>query len=81
MLNLRQVSHHEAQGADDSVSQGIQFYAQSQTTRTIPHSLASFAEPVHVETKDPDMEWESEQDVSAGTTFNDIQLVGIDPTS
>ena len=43
------------------MSLGINFITGSGGSRSLPLSLASFAQPVHVEISDPDMKWDNER--------------------
>ncbi|TBU51924.1 hypothetical protein BD310DRAFT_941279 [Dichomitus squalens] len=62
ILNLRQVHYDAAHQSDASVSLVIHFTGQVQSgIRLLPRSLASFAQPVHVDNPDPDMKWESDR--------------------
>ncbi|TBU51921.1 hypothetical protein BD310DRAFT_890160 [Dichomitus squalens] len=58
ILNLHQVNREVAHEQDDTLSADIQFAIQSWSSHSLPPSLASFAQPVHVgsegEDKDED---------------------------
>ncbi|EJF57155.1 hypothetical protein DICSQDRAFT_174213 [Dichomitus squalens LYAD-421 SS1] len=54
ILNLRQVNYDAAHPSDASVSLGVLF-TQSRPGPSLPRSLLSFAEPVHVGHRGPDM--------------------------
>ncbi|TBU22735.1 hypothetical protein BD311DRAFT_126376 [Dichomitus squalens] len=63
ILSLRQVDYDSARQSDASASLAIHFATQVQSGNcSLPRSFASLAEPVHLDTPDPDMEWAPTED-------------------
>ena len=68
ILNLRRVEQsHFRQSESGTLSEGLQFALQ--TGRTLPHLVASFAQPVHVDSFGSNSESESDM-----TSWDGVEL-------